>query len=90
MVSHPFGAEMESLQKLPNKVLLEIAGSFHLLLLLLVSQVELTNCSHKKNTLIMVLLRCTSTSEVKERPLSLMTEFQFLILEPNTPLHIHQ
>jgi len=88
--NHLFGVKMESLQKFPSKVLLEIAGSFHLLLPLPVSQVEFTTYSPIAHMLPMVLSRCTSTSEVKESVLPLMIESQFLILVLDIPLHIHQ
>jgi len=63
---HLFGVITESLQKPPNKVLLEIAGSFHQLPLLPVSHLEFTISSRIPNIHMMVLSRCISTSEVKK------------------------
>ena len=90
MENHHFGEVKVSLLKLPNKVLLEIAGSFPLLLLLLLSQRESIECSKIPNIPAMVPSKCSSTSEVRKSPSSLMIEFQFLTLAITTKLHIHQ
>jgi hypothetical protein len=87
---HLFGAKTESLQKLPSKVLLEIAGSFRQLPLLPLSHLEFTISSKILNILPMVLSRCISTSEEKKSVLPLMIESQFLISVMTIPLHTHQ
>lgn len=90
LTHHFFGVLKEFPQKLPNKVLLEIAGSSLLLLQLLVSQRESTAFSKTPSILMMVLLVLISTSEEKESVLPLMIESQFSILVPITLPHIHQ
>lgn len=88
--THLFGVRTESLQKLPNKVLSVIAGSFLLPLLLPLSHLEFTASSLILSILMMVLSRCTSTSEVRKSVLPLMIESQFSILVIITHTHIHQ
>jgi len=87
---HLFGVQKESIQKLPNKALSEIAGSFLLLLLLPVSHQELVIFSLIPSIQLMVLSKCTSTLEAKKSALLLMIEFQFLILVIIIQLHTHQ
>jgi hypothetical protein len=84
---HHFGERMVYLQKHPNKVLSEIAGSFHLLLLLLLFPQEFTTSLLTMSIHAMVPLKFSSTSEVRELALPLMTKSQFLISEVDTLLN---
>jgi len=87
--THLFGVKMELLQKLPSKVILVIAGSFHQLQLLHLSQKEFIVSSGMKIIQSMVPLECGSKSEVNGSLLPLMIDFLLLIGVKVTILNIN-
>ena len=85
---HHFGDPRVFYQRLPSKVLLVIAGSFHQLLQSLLIQRESIKCSKIRNIQRTVHSKCISMSEAREQASLSMIEFQLLTLMKDTPLHI--